>query len=356
QANQWEAAHRLASSYMSGGEVRILYMEQGHKMEGEGRLGDAEKLYLQVGEVDLAITMYKKARRYDAMVRLVAKHRQDVLKETQQFLAQQLEMEGSLKEAESYYTEAGEWLSAVNMYRSNDMWEEALRVAKYNGGQSAQKRVAYAWALALGGEAGAKLLHKQGLIEPAIDYATETGKFEHALELAQSCCPQKLDEIHLKHALYLEDEERFKEAEEEFLRAGKPREAIDMFVHHKDWEAALRVAESHDPSAAPDILCARGGEAAAAGDRAGAEELFLRALKPEKALQCYEEAGMWQDALRVCQRHLPHMVHKVQVQYQVAQASSGTGGTKADYLSSGRMFEHSLNWSAAIDAYLKVRR
>lgn len=46
-------------------------------------------------------------------------------------------------------------------YRSNDMWDDALRVAKFHGGQGAHKRVAYAWALALGGEAGAKLLTKQ---------------------------------------------------------------------------------------------------------------------------------------------------------------------------------------------------
>ena len=59
--------------------------------------------------------MYKKAKQYDAMVRLVAKHRPDLLKETRQYLAQQLEMEGSLKEAEQQYAEAGEWLSAVNM-------------------------------------------------------------------------------------------------------------------------------------------------------------------------------------------------------------------------------------------------
>lgn len=51
----------------------------------------------------------------------------------------------------------------------------------------------------------------QGLIEPAIEYATESGAFDHALELAQACCPAKLPGIHLKHALFLEDEERFKE-------------------------------------------------------------------------------------------------------------------------------------------------
>lgn len=49
------------------------------------------------------------------------------------------------------------------------------------------------------------------MIEPAIEYATESGAFDHALELAQACCPAKLPGIHLKHALFLEDEERFKE-------------------------------------------------------------------------------------------------------------------------------------------------
>ena len=63
------------------------------------------------------------------------------------------------------------------MYRSNDAWDEAIRVAKYHGGVNASKRVAYAWALALGGDAGSKLLTKLGLIEPAIDYAIESGAF-----------------------------------------------------------------------------------------------------------------------------------------------------------------------------------
>ena len=41
---------------------------------------------------------------------------------------------------------------------------------------------------------------------------------------------------------------RFNEAEEEFLQAEKPKEAIDMYCHQQDWAAALRVAEGGDPS------------------------------------------------------------------------------------------------------------
>ena len=109
-------------------------------MEAQGKLKEAELLFIKVNEPDLAINMYKKQRKYDAMVRLVAKHRKELLKETHQFLAQHLESEGNLKDAEHHYCEAGEWLSAVNMYRSNDQWEDAIRVAKVRPSLFSQRR------------------------------------------------------------------------------------------------------------------------------------------------------------------------------------------------------------------------
>jgi intraflagellar transport protein 172 len=65
-----------------------------------------------------------------------------------------------LQGAESYYVDGGDWEGAVNMYRGNDLWEDAYRVAKFHGGVAAGNRVAYAWALSIGGEAGSKLLSK----------------------------------------------------------------------------------------------------------------------------------------------------------------------------------------------------
>lgn len=63
KANRWEAAHKLASSYMSEGEVRVLYMEQAQKMEGGGSLLEAEKLYLQVGEVKRIMSVHHQLKK-----------------------------------------------------------------------------------------------------------------------------------------------------------------------------------------------------------------------------------------------------------------------------------------------------
>ena len=41
----------------------------------------------------------------------------------------------------------------------------------------------------------------------------------------------KMPDIHLKYAMFLEDEGKFKEAETEFIKASKPKEAVLMYVH-----------------------------------------------------------------------------------------------------------------------------
>lgn len=48
-----------------------------------------------------------------------------------------------------------------------------FQVAKSHGGPGAQKQVAYLWARSLGGEAAVKLLNKFGLLEYAIELASD---------------------------------------------------------------------------------------------------------------------------------------------------------------------------------------
>ena len=57
----YDIAYKLARSYMHEGEVGILYINQAQRLESQGKLHEAEKLYLTVQEKDLAcvgIAMY----------------------------------------------------------------------------------------------------------------------------------------------------------------------------------------------------------------------------------------------------------------------------------------------------------
>uniref|UniRef100_A0A8D0H0A4 Uncharacterized protein n=1 Tax=Sphenodon punctatus TaxID=8508 RepID=A0A8D0H0A4_SPHPU len=82
QAGRWEQAHKLASKCMRPEDVSMLYITQAQEMEQQGKYKEAERLYITVDEPDLAITMYKKCKMYEEMIRLVAKYHKDLLSDT----------------------------------------------------------------------------------------------------------------------------------------------------------------------------------------------------------------------------------------------------------------------------------
>jgi len=170
RANKWDQAYQVISRYLPESEYTMLYVQEARKFEEEGDYKNAERMYLAANEPDLAINIYRKAKQYDHMIRLVTKYRKDLLKRTHEHLAQQLDSEGNLKQAEHHYIEGGAWQVAVDMYRAHELWEDALRVAKANGNTKELGEVAIKIAETMDGEKGTQFLIKNGLIEAAVDF------------------------------------------------------------------------------------------------------------------------------------------------------------------------------------------
>lgn len=144
RAGKWEAAQKVARGYLSEAEQRAFYRKKAREFEVSHKFKEAERAFVMGEEFDQAIAMYKKAKMYDHMIRLVQQHRRDNLAAAHMLVAQQLEAEGNLREAEKHYTDAKDWKAAVQMYRQQTMWDDALRVAKMYGGINASKQVCVA--------------------------------------------------------------------------------------------------------------------------------------------------------------------------------------------------------------------
>uniref|UniRef100_A0A1A8U1D0 Intraflagellar transport protein 172 homolog n=1 Tax=Nothobranchius furzeri TaxID=105023 RepID=A0A1A8U1D0_NOTFU len=351
---QWEKAHKLAGKCMTEEEVTALYVSKAQDLENDGKLKEAERLFSAVNQADLAITMYKKNRMFDDVIRLVAKHHPDLLSTTHLHLAKELEDESRFREAEYHLMEAGEWKMAILMYRDHDMWEDAHRVAKSHGGAGAQKQLTFMWAQSLGGEAAVKLLNRFSLLDYAIDFATNNYFFDFAFDLARLSRKEKIPDIHLKQAIYLEDEERLPEAEVEFIKAGKPKEAVSMYVHIKDWASAQRVAESHDPESVPEVLVGQAKFCFEQKEFQKSEAFLLRAQRPELAVKLYKDADMWSDAMRICKEYLPNKLSRLQEEYERETSKKGDRGVEA-LLQQAKEWEQSGEYSRAVECYLKVK-
>ncbi|XP_077566022.1 intraflagellar transport protein 172 homolog [Stigmatopora nigra] len=353
-AGCWEKAHKLALKCMSKEEVTELYVRRAQEMERDGKFKEAERLFSTVNQTDLAIAMYKKNQMFEDVVRLVAKHHPDLLTNTHQHLAKELEADAKFSEAEHHLMEAKDWKAAVNMYLIRDMWEDAYRIAKNHGSPNAPKQVGYLWARSLGGEAAVKLLTKFGLLDYGIESASNSCLFDFAFELARLSSKEKIPEIHLKHAKHLEEENKFSEAEVEFIKAGKPKEAVLMYVHHEDWASAQRVAEIHDLDSVTEVLVGHAKFCFEQKDFQKAEALLLRAERSDLAVKYYKDADMWSDAMRICKEYLPNKLSFLQEEYEKEATKKGMRGVQG-LLEQAREWEQSGEYSRAVECYLKIK-
>lgn len=361
QSGRYDNAHKVAMGNMTDSEIDLLYQRRARELEAEHRYREAERLYVSVRKHDVAIHMYKRHKMYEPLLRLVSAHRKDLLQETLKAVAEQLGKETRFKEAEKYYVEAKEWKMAVHMYREQGLWDDALRVAKTFGGGNAAKQVAYARAVALGPQDGAAYLFKLGLVEQAISFAIESGAFPLAFEYTRAHAPQKVGEVHLKYAMFLEDEGKFTDAEAEFVQAGKPREAIDMYIHQQDWAAARRVAEQSDPDSVPEVLCGQANVFVDRKEYGQAEQLYLTAKRPDLALRMYREARLLDKALQIASEYLPGKAQEIRSEIQQQRGGGGGGGGGSagrvgEIIAQARGMERAQNYAGAIQQYLSLGR
>ena len=87
KADRWEEAYTHAQSCMAQEDIHSMYVKHAQELEEAEKLREAEKLYVVVEEPDLAISMYKKAKQYEAMTRLVGIYHKDLLNDTHFHLA-----------------------------------------------------------------------------------------------------------------------------------------------------------------------------------------------------------------------------------------------------------------------------
>ncbi|ORC89482.1 intraflagellar transport protein 172 [Trypanosoma theileri] len=343
RAGMSDHMYRVAQRHLSQQQLIAMFVDQAKQLEAKGDYAGAERIYLKVDEPDQAIVMYKKTRDYTNMIRLVQAYRPDYLLKTHLSLAAQFEKESNFKMAETHYVAGKDWGRAVNMYRDREMWEDAVRVAKVHGGANAAKQVVLSRAMVIEAEDGVRLLMKFSLVDAGIDAALEAQKFELALQWAQLAQPAKLPYVYLKYAMHYEDQGDFRMAEDAFLKSGKPREAIDMYLHQHEFENAMRVAENYDQTAIPTILQANGRACFQQGNYREAETLFVRANAPEALLRMYMDGRLYTEAQRVAKEHCPEMLGEIAK--RIALQSN-------DPKKAGAVLEEHGEYQMAVETYL----
>ncbi|CAJ0583687.1 unnamed protein product, partial [Mesorhabditis spiculigera] len=320
KGSRWADAYRLSEEFLGKEETAQMYDRKAEELEEQGRLAEAEQLYISIGMSNKAIQMYKKANRNEEVVRLVGQYHSEHLLETHKRLGEEHEAAGDLKGAEEEFLKAGEYKMAIDMYRKAEQWSDAYRLAKTEGGDTIQKQVGFLWAKSLGGDAAVKLLTRFNMLSDAIDFAIENGAFDFAFDLAKLGMKERLPEVHTRIAVQMEEEGRLEEAAKHYIEGGKAEEAVAMFIHDQDWTNAEKIANA----GRPDII-----------------------------MRYFKEQAMWPDALRIAKEYLPNQLSSLQEEFDKEELRSGARGVES-FLAQGREWEQNGEYYRAVQAFLKV--
>jgi len=137
-------------------------------------------------------------------------------------------------------------------------------------------------------------------------------------------------------------------AEEEFIKANKPKEAIDMYVHQRDWVSAMRIAEAYDREGVKDVMVHQAKDLAEQNKLQNAEGLYIQAGKAELAVQMYSMKRMVNEAVRVCKKHCPHMLGDIVDSYGDSSSGQGAGSGVQSFeeiLDAAKIYEETGNYS-----------
>lgn len=140
----------------------------------------------------------------------------------------------------------------------------------------------------------------------------------------------------------------------EFLLANKPKEAILMHTHGRDWRSALRIAEQHLPEATNEILISQAAEALDSRNYSEYEGLLIRAERPELILQHYKEFEMWDDALRIAREYVPAALADVQRMYAKSTRGHSSGHDSRELLSRASEFARREEFRKAAECLLQI--
>ena len=147
------------------------------------------------------------------------------------------------------------------------------------------------------------MLMSMGLVEAAIDIEVYKKDFDNAFSISNQHAKYRVPYVHLKYAMYLEDEKRYHDAEEHYIKANQVEDVIQMYESQYDYQSALRVARQQDTQYVPKIYFNQGTYYLERREFNKAETCFVNSKQPEVMSNAYRKMKMIKEAIAFAKKH-----------------------------------------------------
>nr|XP_023018691.1 intraflagellar transport protein 172 homolog [Leptinotarsa decemlineata] len=276
-----------------------------------GDLSTAENIFLEQGNIEKALDMYKKLHKWDEALRLAEQrnyeHLKDLKDEHMSLLLQtgQYEKVGQVLEKERKYEEA------LNMYiKSNKLLRVPNLLSKHP--QLLNDLAVVANVL--------KNLINQELFEPAAEIYEKLDKpdlamecyrkgkvWNKAVDLARNVSPDQVVQLEEEWGDFLVETKQMDAAISHYIEAGCTLKALDAAVAARQWKKAVHIVKViDDPDTVKKYYVLIASHFSTIKEYSTAEKLFAACGMYKEAVDMYNEAGLWDKAHAIASKYLDH--------------------------------------------------
>lgn len=269
----------------------------------------AERIYLDQGDIESALEMYKNFRMWNEAVKLAEKRNYKGLEHLKEERMSYLLSTDQEEQAGEILEEYGDYEKAMNLYLKAEKAAKASRLAlkfpQMLDDSHLVSKLTEALVKSELFELAGDIAYKIGRSEAALNLYKRGGAFGRAIELAREVSPDEIINLEEEWGDWLVSKKQLDASINHFIEAGATNKALDSAVGAKQWRKAVQIAKVLDEpdeikKYAPDLA----KHLAFTGDITEAEDLLVRANMYKEAIELLNKHGKWEKAYGVAEKYL----------------------------------------------------
>ncbi|XP_055687572.1 intraflagellar transport protein 172 homolog [Lutzomyia longipalpis] len=272
-------------------------------------LRTAERIYLEQGDIESALDMYKKLGRWTDAIKLAERRGYHGLKELEEAQMAYLLNSGQEEEAGKVLEDRGDCDKAMTLYLKAKKPAKAARLALKRTyllqNEELMSRVSASLVKSELYELAGDLAHKMDKADVALSMYKKAGAYARAIDLARYVAPDDVTNLEENWGDWLVSKRQMDASISHYIEAGATLKALEAAVAAKQWRKAVQIAKVlDDPVEIKKYALELSTHLANAGDISGAEGLLVRAELYKEAVEFLNKHGKWEEAYEIAEKYL----------------------------------------------------
>lgn len=275
-----------------------------------GDLRMAERIYLEQGDIEAALMMYQKLKRWDDAIKLAEKRGYHGLSNLQEKQMEYLLSSGQEEKAGNVLEDQGDVDKAMTLYLKAKKPVRAARLALkipyLLNNDELMSRVSSALVNAELFELAGDLAQKMSQPEAAINLYRKGGAYARAIEVARNVSPDDVTSLEEEWGDWLVSKRNLDASISHYIEAGATIKALDAACGAKQWKKAVQIAKVlDDPEEIKKYAIQLADHLTFVGDINGAENILVKAELYREAVDLMNRHGKWEKAYEIAENYLP---------------------------------------------------